>query len=232
MSSSYESIGRTLQDAAARIPVPPQSRWVPDVRRRSSAGHTFATIAAATLVVMLGAAVIAFRPGIVPAAQADRFLSEDAAAWAQVRINVPPDGLVLRPTWLPIEYRADSPECPSPMASTQEASGTFSVRYSAGFIYAPQRAPKAECTRIEIKTLTVSPEASFYGVGLVDVAPIDARGTTVRVRIGSEFHDASGRAYNLIYFNWWEAGVSYELNTYGANMNDLILVLRDLKPMK
>ncbi len=67
---------------------------------------------------------------------------------------------------------------------------------------------------------------------LVDVAPINARGTTVRVRVGPRVFDVNGQPHQLIYMNWLEGETSYELNALDVNLTDLTRVLRGLEPMR
>jgi len=235
MSSPYEqSIGRALQNATARIPAPPESRWVPDRRARSGANAVVLALAAAILILLSGMAVMAL-PRAAPAAPGDAFSVADDAAWAQVRL-VLPSAIVLRPTWIPDEFkRTGSGDCPWPTASIQNANGTYTVTYLGTLFRMPPGSknpnPQA-CTRVELKTLIVQPEDSFYGVQLVDIAPINARGTTVRVRVGPRVLDVNGQPHQLIYMNWLEGGTSYELNTLDVNLTDLTRVLRSLEPMK
>lgn len=234
MSSPYEhSIGRALQNAAATIPAPPESRWVPDRRARSGAIAAVIAIAAAILILLSGVAIVVSRP-TVPAAPGDQFSVTDDAAWAQVRSALP-SALVLRPTWIPGEFRrTGSGDCPSPTTSIQNADGTYKVTYLGTVVRMPPNSRNASpqsCTRVELTTLTVKPADSFYGVQLVDVAPINARGTTVRVRVGPRVFDVSGQPHQLIYMNWLEGGTSYELNTLDVSLTDLTRVLRSLEPM-
>jgi hypothetical protein len=231
MSSPYEqSIGRALQSAAAGIPAPPESRWVPDRRARSGANAAIITIAAAILILLSGIAIVAL-PRATPAAPRDPFSVADDAAWTQVRSALA-SALVLRPTWIPDEFKlTGSSECPSPTASIQNADGTYKVTYLGTVVRMPPNSRNAtpqSCTRVEIKTLTVKPEEF---VQLVDVAPINARGTTVRVRVGPRVFDLNGQPHQLIYMNWLEGGTSYELNTLDVNLTDLTRVLRSLEPM-
>jgi hypothetical protein len=235
MSGPHEqSIGRALQNAAATIPAPPESRWVPDRRARPGAKAAVLTVAAALLILLSGAAILVSRP-TVPAAPGDPFSVADDAAWAQVRATLP-SALVLRPTWIPDEFkRKGSGDCQSPTASTENTNGTFAVTYLGTLVRMPpgSRNPQAQaCTRVEVRTLIVKPEDSFYGVQLVDVAPINARGTAVRVRVGPRVFDVNGQPHQLIYMNWLEGGTSYELNTLDVNLTDLTRVLRSLEPMK
>jgi len=235
MSSPFEqSIGRALQNATARIPAPPESRWVPDRHARSGANAAVLTIAAATLILLSGIAIMA-RPRTAPAAPGDSFPVADDAAWAQVRVTLP-SALILRPTWIPDEFRrTSSGDCPSPTTLIENANGTYAVTYLGTLFRMPpgSRNPNPQgCTRVELKTLIVKPEDSFYGVQLVDVAPINARGTTVRVRVGPRVFDVNGQPHQLIYMNWLEGGTSYELNTLDVNLTDLTRVLRSLESMK
>ena len=233
MSSPFEqSIGRALQNAAATIPVPPESRWVPDRRARSGANAAVLVVAAAMLILLGGIAVTAL-PRAVPATPADPFGVADDAAWGQVHSAIP-SAVVLRPTWIPDEFkRTGTGDCLSPTASVQNASGTYTVTYLGTLFHMPpgSKNPQA-CTRVELKTLTVKPEDSFYGVQLVDVAPINARGTTVRVRVGPRVFDVNGQPHQLIYMNWLEGETSYELNALDVNLTDLTRVLRGLEPMR
>lgn len=231
MSSPYEhSIGRALQSAAAMIPAPPESRWVPDRRARSGAFGVIIAITGAILILLGGVAIVVSRP-TVPAAPGDLFSVADDAAWAQVRSALP-SALVLRPTWIPDEFKlTGSIECPSPTASIQNADGTYKVTYLGTVVRMPPNSRNANpqsCTRVELKTLTVKPEEF---VQLVDVAPINTRGTTVRVRVGPRVFDLNGQPHQLIYMNWLEGGTSYELNTLDVNLTDLTRVLRSLEPM-
>jgi hypothetical protein len=236
MSSPYEqSIGRALRNAAAAIPAPPESRWIPDRRARPDARAAVIAIAAATLILLSGLAITALRASrTVPASPGDPFSFADNAAWAQVRQALP-GALVLRPTWIPDEFKQTiSAECPSPQVSIANANGTYAVSYYGATpfptVKSSQGAAQA-CSRVEIKTLTIKPEDSYYGVQLIDVAPINARGTTVRVRVGPRVFDVNGQPHQLIYLNWLENGTSYELNTLDVELTVLTRVLRDLEPM-
>lgn len=231
MSSPYEqSISRALQSAAAGIQAPPESRWVPERSARWGAIAAITTIVAAILILLSGIAIVAL-PRATPAAPGDPFSVADDAAWARVR-SLLPNALVLRPTWIPDEFKGTGPgDCPSPTASIQNADGTFKVTYLGTVVRMPPdpRNPNQQsCTRVEVKTLKAEPEEF---VQLVDVAPISARGTTVRVRVGPRVPDLNGQPHQLIYMNWREGGVSYELNTLDANLTDLTRVLRSLEPM-
>lgn len=232
MSSPYEqSIGRALQSAAARIPAPPESRWVPSHSARSGANAAVLAIAAAILILMGGVAIVVSQP-TVPAAPGDPFSVADDAAWAQVRAELP-SAVILRPTWIPDEFKTTgTADHPSPQVSIQNANGTYAVSYYGTPFPAVRDSALQGWPRVEIKTLTVKPEDSFYGVQLVDVAPINARGTTVRVRVGPRVLDVNGQPHQLIYMNWLEGGTSYELNTLDVNLTDLTRVLRSLEPMK
>jgi len=231
-SLSEESVGRALLNAVAGISAPPESRWFPDRRARSGARMAIVAVAAATLILLSGIAITAV-PRTVPASPGDPFSVADEAAWAQVRLTFP-SAVILRPTWVPDEFkRTGSGDCPSPTASVQNANGTYAVTYLGTLIRMPPGSKNAQaCTRVEVKTLIVTPEDSFYGVQLVDVAPINARGTTVRVRVGPRVSDVNGQPHQLIYMNWLEAGTSYELNTLDVNLADLARVLRSLEPIK
>jgi len=242
-----QQIGRALQDAVARIPAPPESRWVPQRSARSSPGAALVAIAATILILLSGFAIAALRtPHAVPSTPGDPFSAAEEATWMQVRAALQAGAVILRPTWLPDEFKGTGTAFhPSPQVQIADAAGTYTVDYYGSvFMARPEgRSRGRGClqgneiacqtwSRVEIKTLTVKPEESFYGVELVDVAPLSARGTTVRVRVGPRVPDQQGEPHQLIYMNWLENGTSYELNTLDVSMTDLTRVLHGLAPMK
>jgi hypothetical protein len=233
MIGPEQSIGRALQRATDRISLPPESRWLPERRVGQSAMPALTVIATALLIVAAGVAVNSFRESRIVSGQNEAFQQADNAAWATVRARFP-GAVVLRPTWIPDEFkRTGSGECPSPAVSIQNQNATYTVSYYGTWFFnqGNRQGAAGACTRVEFKTLTVSPEDSFYGVQLVDVAPINARGSTVRVRVGPRVLDRDGLPHQLIYLNWLENGTSYELNTLDVGLTDLTRVLRSLEPM-
>jgi hypothetical protein len=230
-----QTIGRALQRATDGIGLPPESRWLPVPRARSGAMSALTVIAAALLIVAAGIGINSFRQSrVVSGQQLDAFRQADDAAWAQVRAGYPA-AVILRPTWIPDEFKqTSSTECPSPQVSIQNASGNYVVSYYGTWFFnkGDKQGARGFCTRLELKTLKVRPEDSFYGVQLVDVAPISARGTMVRVRVGPIVLDRNDLPHQLIYLNWLENGTSYELNTLDVDLTDLTRVLRGLEPMR
>lgn len=232
MSSSYESIGRALQDAAARIPAPPQSRWVPSVDRRSRAGGTFATVAVAILLIVLGAQLNALRvQRSAVGSPSTAFQMAEDAEWARIRNALPADVVVLRPTWIPAAFaEVGTSDCPTPVGTPIVSDGGYDFYYRAGkFIQNPQRGAGAppSCAKIEIRR-------NFYQTSpsLTDNGSVNERGTTVRVRTGPPVVDANGKRYQLIYMNWFEYGTQFELSTLDLDLPDALRVLRGLEPMK
>ncbi|HET7701278.1 MAG TPA: hypothetical protein VFM06_10480 [Candidatus Limnocylindria bacterium] len=171
-------------------------------------------------------------PRTVPATAPDPFVAADDAAWARVRAEMPASVVVLRPTWIPAEFRGTGQAgCPSPQVAVQNADRTYVVSYF-GSSFTPPNSGRSACTRLEFKTLKLAPEDSFYGVQLVDQQPLSSRGTSVRVRFGPRVVHANGAIHQLIYLNWTEAGISYELNTLDVDLADLTRVLVGLQPMR
>jgi len=228
-----QTIGRALQRAADGISLPPESRWLPEPRARSGATSALTVIAAAVLIIVAGIGISSFRQSRIVPGQNDAFQRADDAAWAQVSAQFPATA-ILRPTWIPDEFKqTSSAECPSPQVSIQNADRMYAVRYSGTWFFnrADALGTQGACTRVELRTLNKRPEDAFYGVQLVDVAPISARGTTVRVRVGPRVLDRSDLPHQVIYMNWLENGISYELNTLDVDLTDLTRVLRGLEPM-
>jgi hypothetical protein len=229
-----QTIGRALQRATDGIGLPPESRWLPQPRARSGAMSALTVIVAAVLIVAAGIGINSFRQSRIVSGQLDAFRQADDAAWAQVRAQYPA-AVILRPTWIPDQFKqTSSTECPSPQVSIQNASGNYVVSYYGTWFFnkGNKQGPQGACTRVELKTLSVRPEDSFEGVQLVDVAPISARGTTVRVRVGPRVLDRNDLPHQLIYLNWLENGTSFELNTLDVDLTDLTRVLRGLEPMR
>ena len=231
---SEQWVVNALRQATDQLPLPPESRWIRERRSTSRLQPAVMAVLAAMFIVAVAGTIGALRAErIVPATPSEAFVAADDAAWQQVRAAMPADVLVLRPALLPVEFRtAGTPECPSPTASWQQMARTYDVVYRSGAIVGPQSKPEnSTCVRLEFSIGrqvegTVSPS-------LTEVGTISARGTSIRVRAGTEFSDRfTGVSRHLVYLNWTESGSFYEISTFDLDLPTLAAIVRSLEPVR
>src|SRR6185503_5649006 len=114
---SEQWIVSELRRATDRMPLPPESRWVRE-RRSTPRTSTVAVVAAAAiLIVAFGMTIGALRvePRLVPAAGPSAFDVAEDEAWKSARALIASDLVLLRPTWVPSEFRGSGTSaCPLP----------------------------------------------------------------------------------------------------------------------
>lgn len=226
--SSEQSVGRAIEAAASRIALPPRSRWIPEERQRSGAFSTAAVVLGGLVLVILVGVQLAFmrEQGTRVGGQPNAFQLADDAEWARIRTSLPPDVLVLRPTWIPVAFsEVGTSDCPTPLGIAIVSDRGYDFNYRMGKLINPANANS--CAKIQIRrnAYQVSPQ-------LADAGVLDERGTVVGVRLGPQVVDSAGNPHQLIYLNWVEDGTQFELSTLDVGMRDTLRVLRGLAPMR
>jgi len=240
---SEQLIVNALRRATDRMALPPESRWIRE-RRASSPGSTLAlVVAAAVLVIAVGGAINALRtePRVVPASGVDPFMAREDAAWARVRSDLPSDFVVLRPSWIPAEFRG-SGDCPSPTGSA-EALGhgyargptpSYTVDYKSNLL------SDGMCAGFELVGAFRTggfPEpgaAPTPRSGCVPVGTLAARGTVVGVQTCVEHGPQTRPPGRDVYtWLWWtENGGTYQIGSRDIELADLIRIVRSLEPVR
>jgi hypothetical protein len=225
---SEQLIVSALRRATDAMPLPPESRWI---RERGSTSRLSAMLMISVTAVLVIAVVVAtnsrrLEPRVVPAAGADAFAAREDAEWALAHAVLPSDFVLLRPTWIPSEFRG-SAECASPWASFETLSPSYVVKYQG------QTLPNGRCAWIVLTG--VSRTTSYAGLpdGLDDTGTIDVRGTVVHVRSGTpRTNFGSPPLLDQIRLWWNESGATYEVFTNAADLADLVRVVRGLEQMR
>ncbi len=231
---SEQWIVSALRRATDRMELPPESRWIRE-RRSTSHRSSLAMVAAATiLVIAVGGAISALRvePRVVPASGVDPFVAREDAAWARVRSQLPSAFVVLRPTWIPAEFRG-SGDCLSPSGSA-EAAGSGYARGAAPYYsmdYKSSVLAGGMCAGFQLQgTLSV---LKYPAPNCVLVGTLAARGTTVGIQscVG---HGPQAPAGGTVSTGlWWvENGATYEIGSRDVDLADLIRIVRSLEPVK
>lgn len=225
---SEQWIVSALRQATDRMPLPPESRWIRERRSTPRLSTITMVSAAAILIIGIVGAISGLRPEprVVPAARADAFAAREDAEWTLARSALPSDFVLLRPSWIPAEFRG-SAECASPWASFETLSPGYRVRYQ-GLIL-----PNGRCAWILLTG--VSRIVSYAGLpdGLDEVGTVDARGTVIHVRSGTpRTNFGSPPPRDQIHLWWNESGATYEVITNAAELADLVRLIRSLEPVR
>ena len=225
---SEQWIVRELRQATDRLPVPPESRWVRE-RRSTRRGSTIALIGAAAILMIAvigGLSALRAEPRVVPGANADGFAVREDAEWRLAQSMLPPGLAVLRPTWIPAEFRG-SAECPSPWTSLDSLGPGYIVRYQS------DRLPNGRCAWLIVTGVSKIVSHAGLSDGLDDTGTVAARGTTVHVRSGTPVVGiGSPVPVHQIRLWWNESGATYEVMSNVLEIPDLVRVLRSLEPMR
>jgi hypothetical protein len=225
---SEQWVVNALRQATDRLPVPPESRWIPEPRSTSRASTIAVVGAAAILIIAVIGGLSALRaaPRVVPGANTDVFAVREDAEWRLAQSMLPTGLALLRPTWIPAEFRG-SAECPSPWATLDSLGPGYTVRYQS------DRLPNGRCAWLVFTG--VSKIVSHAGIsdGLEDTGTVNARGTTVHVRSGTPQVGIGSPVPVYQIRLWWnESGATYEVMSNDLEIADLVRVLRSLEPMR
>jgi hypothetical protein len=208
------------------MPLPPESRWVRE-RRSTPRTSTVAVVAAAAiLIVAFGMTIGALRvePRLVPAAGPSAFDVAEDEAWKSARALIASDLVLLRPTWVPSEFRGSGTSaCPLPSAFVP--GNNYSVAYS-GLM------PNGTCAYFSLWGQLVPQDDTDLPDGLIETATVSARGTTVHVRSGVRTNASPPPPFSEIDLWWNESGAHYDVLSHGVDLVDLIRVVRSLEPMR
>ena len=237
---SEQWIVSALRQATDRMPLPPESRWTRE-RQSTQHGSTIVLVGvAAALIIVVGMTIGALRvePRAVPAAGGDAFAVAEDKEWRITRFAVASDLVVLRPTWIPSEFRG-SVECPSPWALV--GTGATPSRTSTSGYYVQYRGrllpDGRSCAAFELYgQLGAFDDPRPPVDGLVETI-VDARGTTVHVRSGVPRTDLvpPPQLPEFVRELWWmESGAFYAVisNDPDLELVDLIRVVNSLEPMR
>lgn len=248
---SEQWIVSALRQATDRMPLPPESRWIRE-RRSTPRAWTIAVVGAAIFIVAVGVTIGALRvePRLAPAAGSSAFVEAEDREWRIARFVITPDLVLLRPAWIPAEYRG-SVECPSPWALTgtgatpsRTSTSGYLVEYRGRVLpdWRPPIGPlgHSDCALLQLygQLGTRDGVAGFLPEVMAETGTVDARGTTVHVRSGVlRMHpDAPPSLPQIFVWHlWWnESGAQYDVISYDTDLElvDLIRVIRSLEPMR
>jgi hypothetical protein len=239
---SEQWIVSALREATDRMPLPPESRWIRERRSTPSVSMILLVGVAAILIIAVGMTMGALRvePRLVPAATGvgpGRFAEAEDREWRITRFAVASDLVVLRPTWVPAEYRG-SVECPSPWALIGTGANNSRTNTSDYYVqYRGRLLPDGRsCAVLELYGYLGTPEEPKPVDGLVETT-FDARGTTVHLRSGVPRTDLvpPPQLPEFVRELWWrESGAFYSVISYDPDLElvDLIRVVNSLEPMR
>lgn len=225
---SEQWIASQLRQAVGKLPLPPESRWVREHRSTSRVSTIAMVSAVAILIIAMVGGISALRvePRVVPGSSADAFVLREDAEWGLAQSALPSAFVVLRPTWIPAEFRG-SAECPSPWASFETLTPRYFVRYQGDVL------PNGRCAWLVITG--VSNIVSYAGLpdGLDETGTVNARGTVVYVRSGTPRTNLGSPTPPHQIRLWWnESGATYEVMSNDVEIADLVRVVRSLEPMR
>lgn len=242
---SEQWIVSALRQATDRMPLPPESRWIRE-RRSTARVSTIAVVgAAAIFIVAVGITIGALRvePRLAPAASPSAFAVAEDTEWRIVRFAVPSDLVLLRPAWIPSEFRG-STECPSPWAligprsqpSRQDPDPGYSVRYQGRVLsdgIQPSPFGPSSCAWLVLSGELGTWDLTDVPDGLIETGTLDARGTTVHVLSGVP-RTPVGFPIALPHIHlWWnESGAHYDVISNDLELVDLVRVIRSLEPVR
>jgi hypothetical protein len=153
--------------------------------------------------------------------------------WRIARFAIVSDLVLLRPAWIPGEYRG-SAECPSPWAligtgatqSRTDYSG-YAVRYQGPVL------PNGSCAWLVFYGHLEIEDAIDQPAGLIETGTINARGTTVHVRSGvPRTNFDTPLPPPQIQLSWSESGAHYQVISSDLELVDLVRVIRSLEPVR
>lgn len=231
---SEQWIVSALRQATDRMPLPPESRWIREPRSRSRLSTVAIVGVAAIFIVAVGMTIGALRvePRVVPAAGPDPFAVAEDREWRITRFAVATELVLLRPTWIPSEYRG-SAECPSPWAliGTRATEGrTSNSGYSVE--YRGRVRPDGRCASLVLTgQLGAQDDQDDPYLGLIETETFIARGTTVHVQSRLP-HTSDSPPFPDIHLWWNESGAHYDVLSYDVELVDLIRMIRSLEPMR
>ncbi|TMC57759.1 MAG: hypothetical protein E6J19_05160 [Chloroflexi bacterium] len=230
ISSSDQQVVIALRVAAARITLPPESRWV---RERPSARGVWviATLTVAFLALIAVLVTLRGEPRTVPGSVSHTIppsasrttsasgpvayeMSEDTA-WAIARLRTAPDFVVLRPSWVP-RLSDSMSECAINLQRLGE--DTLTDEYHVWYVSLGAR----PCSLMFGGHLDPAWVAGLTNPALPTVATFAARGTVVYVRESDK----------NVYLQWVENGAFYEIIANGYDLSDLVRALNSLEPMR
>ncbi len=226
---SEQWIVSALRQATDRMPLPPESRWIRE-RRSTPRVSTIAVVgAAAIFIVAVGITIGALRvePRVVPAAGPSEFAVAEDTEWRIARFALPSDLVLLRPAWVPSEFRG-SAQCPSPWALISRPS--YSVRYQGRVL------PDGSCASLVLYGQLGTQDDTDLPDGLIETGTVNARGTTVHVRSRVPLPNVDPPLpFPQIHLWWNESGAHYDVMSSDlelVDLVDLVRVIRSLEPVR
>jgi hypothetical protein len=231
---SEQWIVSALREAADRMPLPPESRWIRERRSTPSVSMILLVGVAAILIIAAGMTIGALRvePRLVPAAggpSAFAFEAREDVQWRTARAALRSDLVLLRPVWIPAEFRG-SAECPSPLVIVTGAG--YEARYQGRVL------PNGECAVLvygadpsrDHQSDPSGPCGPLDPCGpVVEIATFNERGTTVHVSIPR----TDVAPPRLQFAVWWnESGAHHDMLANGIELDDLLRVIRSLEPVQ
>jgi hypothetical protein len=236
ISSSDEQVVIALRIAAARIAVPPESRWV---RERGSVRDVwvFATLAVAVVALIAVIGALRGEPRLVPGSASHTvpppdtraasrpgpftFDVSDDAPWLTARAKAAPDFVVLRPTWLP-RRSASASACEIDLQRPGE--DTSSEEYHVWYVDSRMFAGGPRCSLMFGGHRDTGWGGDLPNYSPAPLATFVARGNVVYVR-------QSGPS-DPVYLGWIEHGAFYEVIAEGFELSDLIRAVNSLEPVR
>lgn len=254
---SEQWIVSALREATDRVPLPPESRWIRERRSTPSVSMILLVGVAAIIIVVAGMTIGALRiePRLVPAAGGPSASeSREDAQWRTARAALPSALVLLRPAWIPAEFRG-SAVCPSPVVTVDPPPAVQGDRTSWVVRYQGRVLPNGGCAWLEYGAEPGSghhsdPSLRDFECGRLDpcgptveIGTFDERGTTVHVRRlprPDEVPEGATRRLlqnpgpTLFEFSvWWnESGAHYDVQSKGLELDDLLRVIRSLEPVQ
>jgi len=239
---SEQWIVSALRQATDRMPLPPESRWIRG-RRSTARVSTIAVVgAAAIFIVAVGITVggLYVEPRLVPAAGGpSAFEAREDAEWRIARAALPSALVLLRPAWIPAEFRG-SAECPSPLVTVGSRAGYQGAGYQAR--YQGRVLPNSGCAWLAYGAELGSgdhhsdpsrPCGPLDPCGpMVEIGTFNERGTTV---YASRFPETAvaPRPAEFQFHLWWnESGAHYDMLANEVELDDLLRVIRSLEPVQ
>jgi hypothetical protein len=197
---------------------------------------------AAILIIAVGMTIGALRvePRLVPAASGvgpSTFAEAEEREWRITRYAVASDLVVLRPTWVPAEYRG-SVECPSPWSLIGTGATQSRTDFSSYSVEYRRVGPDGRCASITLYGQLGAQDDTELPDGLIETGTFDSRGTTVHVRSGVlRANPDAPQPLRQIFMRqlWWnESGAHYDVlsNDTDLELVDLVRIVRSLEPVR
>jgi hypothetical protein len=155
--------------------------------------------------------------------------------WRNARTTIDSDLALLRPAWLPAEFR-DSGECGSPwvlVGPGATLSGPSYSSYKAD--YRGRRLPDGSCSWLSFYGQLGSQDDGGQPFHSIETDTFDARGTTVHVERGVPRTDPRDPPPPFVVHLWWnEPGTLYDVlsNVPGLDLADVSRIVRSLEAMR